>query len=93
MTGTGRSPGSRIVAVARLPKPGLEAFAQWHIGQRLTADSCGGSFGMAEKDACAERSTSSLYGGTEFPISQLALAPVPLFQSSGEGLPCQCRNV
>ena len=25
MTGTGRSPGSRIVAVVRLPKPGLQA--------------------------------------------------------------------
>jgi hypothetical protein len=28
-------------------------------------------------------------GGTEFPIRQLALAPVPWLQSTGEGLPCQ----
>jgi hypothetical protein len=39
------------------------------------------------------KTTGNPNGGTEFPIGQLALAPVPLFQSSGGGLPCQCRNV
>ena len=46
MTGTGRSPGSRIVTVVRLPKLCSEELAQWHDGQWLTADSCGGSSGF-----------------------------------------------
>ena len=39
--GDGRSPGSRVFALRRLP-----GFRQWPVGARLAAYSCGGSHGM-----------------------------------------------
>jgi len=42
MTCSGRSPGSRVLARLRLPKL-CSCKAQWHVGDGLTADSCGGS--------------------------------------------------
>lgn len=52
--------------------PPSQTFAQWLFGQRLTADSCGGSFGLAALAILKAKSS-----GTEFPIRQLTLTPVP----------------
>ncbi len=79
MTGTGRSPGSRIVAVARLPKPSLEALLSGVLDNSSPLTVAG----AASDWPC------TLHGDTEFPIRQLALAPVPWLQSIGGGLPCQ----
>jgi hypothetical protein len=84
MTGTGRSPGSRIVTVARLPKqaekPSLSGVMD--NGSPLTVA------GAASDWPCM-RHFDEARGDTEFPIRQLALAPVPWLQSTGGGLPCQ----
>lgn len=42
---TGRSPGSRVIAFARLPEKGLSPF-QWHMEHWLTGHSCGNSAGF-----------------------------------------------
>lgn len=81
MTGTGRSPGSRIVAVARLPR--LSPSGMMDNGSPLTVA------GAASEWPYKRRFLTKPRGGTEFPIRQLALAPVPWLQSTGEGLPCQ----
>lgn len=72
--------------------PPSRADAQWHCGQRLTADSCGGSFGFAAAGHPCKMQNAGC-GGTEFPISRLAPAPVPCRQSIVRRLPCQCHNV
>ena len=42
---TGRSPGSRVIAFARLPEKGSSPF-QWHMEHWLTGHSCGNSAGF-----------------------------------------------
>ena len=84
MTGTGRSPGSRIVAVVRLPKPGLQAL----LSGVMDNDSPLTVAGAASDWPCTHQFDDAR-GDTEFPIRQLALAPVPWLQSTDEGLPCQ----
>jgi hypothetical protein len=44
--------------------------------------------GAASEWPC-KRHFDEKHGGTEFPIGQLALAPVPWLQSIGGGVPCQ----
>ena len=46
MTRSGRSPGSRVVTLLRLPRPCM-ARPSGTVGEGLTADSCGGSSGLA----------------------------------------------
>ena len=77
MTGSGRSPGSRVSAVVRLPERRLAALPQWHRGQRLTADSCGGSFGLVTAD------------GSKLPI---ATAPNSLLAGSRRHLGRGCNE-
>src|SRR5262249_61561744 len=52
----GRSPGSRVTAPFRLPRPGATAPAQWHFGRELAADSCGGSSGFGGRLADRKQS-------------------------------------
>src|SRR5690606_4911496 len=72
MTGSGRSPGLRVVAVVRLPALRLDGFAQWHCGQRLTAHSCGGSSGLVPADRTGFHRVD-----TGFPVGRLTPAPEP----------------
>lgn len=63
---------------------GLTSLAQWRHGQRLPLTVAG-----AASDWPCTHQFDDARGDTEFPIRQLALAPVPWLQSTGEGLPCQ----
>ena len=82
MTRSGRSPGSRVLVLLRLPRPCTRK-AQWHLGERLTADSCGGSSGFD----CAEANR------TEFPLGR-STRPAHLNGSIGSvsADPCQRKS-
>jgi hypothetical protein len=78
MTGTGRSPGSRINAVARLPKlASKEALLSGMMDNGSPLTVAGAASELPDSNTCAKSATRSRDGGTEFPIRQLALTPVP----------------
>ena len=82
MTRSGRSPGSRVLALLRLPRPCTRK-AQWHLGEGLTADSCGGSSGFDLAEA----------NRTEFPLGR-STRPAHLNGSIGSvsADPCQRKS-
>lgn len=77
MTGSGRSPGLRVIAVARLPEHSLSGIVD--NGLPLTVAGAAPVLALPIKA-----------GLTGFPIRRLAPAPGPRRQSTARAYGCQC---
>jgi len=91
MTGTGRSPGSRIVAAVRLPKPALRRTLSGMMDSGSPLTVAGAASELPRRTRCAKHLLSATAPNSL--LCQLAPAPVPCPQSSGVVVSCQRHSV